>query len=53
MELDSDDRGYCRALADLNKLTIVTPEYPVVRFSKEKRKLVEDTLEAVFDGKPK
>ena len=42
--------GYTRALADANKLAIVTAEYPVVRFSEEKGKLMETALEAALDG---
>ena len=49
-KLEEDDRGYSRALADSNKLTIVTADYPVVRFSEEQGKLVETALEVALGG---
>ena len=49
-KLNEDDRRYSRALADPNKLAIVTAEYLVVRFSEEQGKLVETALETALDG---
>ena len=37
--MEDDDRGYSRALADPNKLAIVTAEYPIVRLSEEQGRL--------------
>ena len=49
-KLNSDEWGYSRALANRNKLAIVTDEYPVVRFREEQNKLVKVALEAALDA---
>ena len=48
-KLVEDDQGYSRAVADSNKLAILTAEYPIVRVSEEQGKLVETALDAL-DG---
>ena len=52
VQLNSDNRWYSWALADPNKLAIVTDEYPVVRFGEEQGRLVEAVLEAALDTLP-
>ena len=51
--MDEDDRGYSQALADPNRLVIVTAEYPVLRFNEMQGKLVEIALVAALDYVPR